>query len=75
MKEVVKTVKEEVETVKEEETVKVVAREGAEAGREGGDHPRLHQGERDQEKGGGDLVVECITIDYTSNNRSFKSTN
>ena len=46
-----------------------------EAGREGGDHPRLHQGERDQEKGGGDLVVECITIDYTSNNRSFKSTN
>jgi len=34
VKEVVKTVKEEVETVKEKETVKVVAREGAEAGRE-----------------------------------------
>lgn len=34
MKEIVKTVKEEVETVKEEETVRVAAREGAEAGRE-----------------------------------------
>ena len=32
-----------------------------EVGREGGGHLHLHQGERDQEKGGGDHVVECMT--------------